>query len=69
MIIGIADVEEIELHAVPAIFTEVNGSSSAAGVIHREIGTGIYTLDMGMSGADYFDLMRKNYDTIKEALG
>lgn len=62
-------IDLVQEHEVPVIFTEVNGSSSAAGVIHREIGTGIYTLDMGMSGADYFDLMRKNYDTIKEALG
>ena len=54
---------------VSAIFTEVNGSDSAAGVISRETGVSRFTLDMGMSGADYFDLMRTNYDTIKEALG
>lgn len=53
---------------IPAVFTEVNGSASAATIISSEIGVSIHTLDMGMTG-DYFEIMRKNIDTVKEALG
>ena len=55
-------------HDLPAIFMEVNGSCSAAEVIARETGAGLYTLDMAMSGSSYFDAMYRNIDTIKEAL-
>lgn len=54
---------------LPAIFTERNGSTSAAGVISRETGVTVYSLDMAMSGDSYFDAMYRNIDTIKEALG
>ena len=53
---------------IPAVFTEVNGSVSAANIICAEINATSHTLDMGMSG-DYFEIMRKNIDTVKEALG
>ena len=56
-------------HALPAIFTEVNGSVSAADVIARETGASVYTLDMAMAGDSWFDAMYRNIDTVKEALG
>ncbi len=55
-------------HDLPAIFIETNGSRSAAEVIARETGAGLYTLDMAMSGDSYFDAMYRNIDTLKEAL-
>ena len=55
-------------HRIPAIFTEVNGSSSAASVIARETGIETFTLDMAMSGDSWFDAMYRNIDTLKEAL-
>ena len=54
---------------LPAIFTETNGSVSAASVISRETGAKVFTLSMAMSGESYFDAMYHNIDTIKEALG
>lgn len=62
-------IEEVEHHSLPAVFTEKNGSPSAAQVISRETGAGIYALDMAMSGESYFDAMYHNIDTIKEAMG
>jgi len=56
-------------HHLSAIFTETNGSTSAANIIANETGAKIYTLDMCMSGNSYFDSMYKNIDTLKEALG
>ena len=55
-------------HKLPAIFTEANGSASAAGILSAETGVPIYTLDMGISGKDYFDTMYRNIDTLQEAL-
>ena len=54
---------------LPAVFTEVNGSTSAATVIGRETGIPVFTLDMAMAGDDYFQSMYRNIDTVKEALG
>ena len=62
-------IEEAEHHNLPAIFTEKNGSVSAASIIARETGCGSFTLDMAMTGDSYFDAMYHNIDTIKEALG
>ena len=56
-------------HDLPAIFTETNGSTSAASVISRETGAAVYALDMAMAGDSYFEAMYHNIDTIKEALG
>ena len=53
---------------IPSVFTEINGSVSAANIICGEIDAGSYALDMGMS-SDYFDIMRYNIKTVKEALG
>lgn len=55
-------------HHLPAIFTERNSSASAASVISRETGAGIFELDMAMAGDSYFEAMYRNLDTIKEAL-
>lgn len=59
----------VEKYNIPAIFTEENGSTSAAQVVASEAGISVYTLNMGMSEADYFESMYHNIDTIKEALG
>lgn len=55
-------------HSLPAVFTEINGSCSAADVIARETGAQPYALDMAMGGDSYFDAMYHNIDTIKEAM-
>ncbi len=59
----------VRAHQLPAIFIEANGSVSAAEVIARETGAGVFILDMAMGGDSYFDAMYHNIDTIKEALG
>ncbi|MBE6958820.1 MAG: zinc ABC transporter substrate-binding protein [Ruminococcaceae bacterium] len=61
-------IELIQERNIPAIFTEVNGSASAAKIISAEIDIPGYALDMGMTG-DYFEIMKRNIDTVKEALG
>ena len=61
--------EIVRTHDLPAIFTEVSGSDSAARVIARETGCKVYALDMAMSGDSYFEAMYHNIDTIREALG
>lgn len=53
---------------LPALFTERSGSTSAAGIIGRETGASVYTLDMAMAGDSYFAAMYQNIDTLKEAL-
>ena len=59
----------VQEHGLPAVFTERNGSVSAADVISRETGAQVFCLDMAMAGDSYFDAMYHNIDTIKEALG
>ena len=61
-------IEIVEHHKLPAIFTETNGSDASAKVIAAETGAALYTLDMAMAGDDYFAAMRRNIDTIREAL-
>ena len=61
--------ELVRDHNLPAIFTEVSGSDSAAQVIALETGCKVYALDMAMSGSSYFEAMYHNIDTIREALG
>lgn len=61
--------EMVATHRLPAVFTETNGSTSAAGVIASETGAQVFALDMAMSEMDYFESMYYNIDTIKEALG
>lgn len=62
-------IELVRQHKLPAIFTEINGSASAAAVISAETGVKVYALDMAMSGQSYFTAMYHNIDTLKEALG
>lgn len=59
----------VQDHALPAIFVEENGSTSASGIIANETGVDIYTLNMGMSDKGYFESMYQNINQIKEALG
>ena len=61
--------ELVKKHNLPAIFTEKNGSTAAAEIIGAETGVAISSLDMIMSGEDYFEAMYRNIDTVKEALG
>ncbi len=53
---------------LPAIFTETNGSTSAAAIISAETGVPCFSLDMAMAGESWFDAMYRNIDTLKEAL-
>lgn len=57
----------VEDNGLPAVFTEKNGSPSAASVLHAETGVAVFPLDMAMNG-DYFEAMTHNFDTLKEAL-
>lgn len=59
----------IEQHQIPAIFAETNGSLSAPGIISAETGVAVHMLDMAMGESSYFDSLRHNIDTLKEALG
>lgn len=58
----------VRMHHLPAIFTETNGSVSAAKIVAAETGISIACLDMAMSGESYFDAMYRNIDTLWEAL-
>ena len=62
-------IQIVREHDLPSIFTEINGSASAAGVISRETGAKVFSLDMAMASEDYFRSMYRNIDTVKEALG
>ncbi len=57
----------VNTHHLPAVFTEVSGTSSAAGIVAAETGARVLSLDMGMSQRDYFEAMRYNLDAVKEA--
>ena len=58
----------IDSHQLPAVFTEVNGSPSAASIVCRETGCRSFALDMALGGSDYFEAMTANIDALKEAL-
>lgn len=62
-------VDLVREHQLPAIFTETNGSAVSAHTIKSETGVEVYALDMCMGNLDYFAAMRRNIDTVKEALG
>ena len=55
-------------HQLPAVFTEINGSASAADIIAAETGVKVFALDMAMAGDDYFAAMYHNIDAIWEAM-
>ena len=61
-------IELMQERSIPAVFTEVNGSTSAANIICAELSVSAYALDMGMGG-DYFEIMYHNIQAVKEALG
>ena len=56
-------------HRLPAVFTERNGSASAAQILSSETGAKVYALDMAMSGDSWYGAMMENIKTVKEALG
>lgn len=56
-------------HGVKAVFTEKNGSASAADILSAELGVKSYPLDMAMSGDSWYGAMVYNIKTVKEALG
>ena len=58
----------VQDNQLPAIFTELNGSVSAAGIICAETGANAFALDMAMAGDNYFDSMYYNIDILWEAL-
>ena len=58
----------VQENHLPAIFTELNGSVSAAGIISAETGVKTFALDMAMAGDNYFDSMYYNIDILWEAL-
>lgn len=62
-------IHTVTAHQLPAIFTEINGSQSAAGIIGKKTNVKLYALDMAMSDDSYFDAMYHNINTLKEALG
>ncbi len=62
----------VEEYAIPAIFTERNGSAATAKVIARETGCAVCELDMVMSGEGkgiqpYLDAMEADLRTVLEA--
>ena len=61
-------IELVQEHRVAALFTEINGSASAASIISAEAGIPSFPLDMAMGGKSYFEAMYHNIDTIREAL-
>lgn len=61
-------INEINSHDLPAIFTEVSSTTSAADIIQAETGVKVFQLDMALSERDYFDAMEYNIKTLKEAL-
>jgi ABC-type Zn uptake system ZnuABC Zn-binding protein ZnuA len=61
-------IREINTHSIPAIFTEVSGSASAPSIIQAETNVKVSALDMGLSERDYFEAMKYNILTLKEAL-
>ena len=60
--------QAIEANNLPAVFTELSGSTSASNIISAETGVKTYQLDMAMSENGYFTAMYNNINAIKEAL-
>lgn len=61
-------IQLVNTHNLPAIYTEISGSSACAEIISAETHIPVYTLDMAMSGDSFFEAMYHNIDTIKESL-
>lgn len=61
-------IEFIRQYDLKAVFTEENGSVSAAEIISSETGVSVYPLTTCMSDSNYFDAMHDNITVLKEAL-
>ena len=65
----------INEHGIPAVFTEVNGSTATAEAIARETGVAVASLNMMISKGDtdftdpYSEIITANVESILEALG
>lgn len=64
----------IRSRSLPAIFTEINGSTATAEAIARETGVSVYPLSMVMSGSEagldsYLEAINQNIETVWAALG
>ena len=60
--------ELVRSHHLPGIFMEKNGPDTLAKTIAAEAGVNLYILDTTISGDDYFAAMRRNIDTLRDAL-
>ena len=60
----------VKSRGIPAVFTETNGDTAAAGLVSGETGAAVYSLStaMDLSSGSYEDVMKANFDTVKEAL-
>ncbi len=65
----IALIDLVKSYKLPAVFTEQNGGTAAAEIIVSETDARCFALDMAMSERTYFEAMKHNIDTLKEALG
>ena len=65
-----AMIELVQQQSIPAVFQEANGTSDFAELVSRESGAAVFTLSMAMAldAEAYPAVMKKNIDTIKEAL-
>ncbi len=61
-------IDTVNTHKLNVIFTETNGSCSAADIISRETGARIFQLDMCISCDSYINAMYQNINTLREAL-
>ena len=61
-------IDLIRTEKIPAIFTEENGTENAADIVAAETGASKFVLATGLGDTGYFDAMRRNIDTVREAL-
>ena len=61
----------VQERGIPAVFDEANGAAAVSETVAAATGAEVFTLDLGMGAerADLAQTIRKNIDTIKEALG
>lgn len=53
---------------IPAVFYEASGDDATARLVAGETGAAVAALDLGMGERDYFEALRHDLNTIKEAL-
>lgn len=53
---------------IPAVFCEASGDDAVARLVANETGAGVFVLDLGMGARDYFETLRHDLETVKEAL-